>query len=779
MTRPARLKKILLFGIALLLPFFAFLLFDRLYPLPDMHADPARIILAQDGTPLWRFADAQGIWRYPVRMEEVSPLYVQALLAYEDRWFYRHPGINPFALARAAWMNWRSGRILSGGSTISMQVARLLVPHERSWQGKLQQMLRTLQLEWHYPKKQILEIYLNRAPFGGTLEGVAAASWAYLAKPPARVTAAEAALLAVLPQAPSRLRPDRYPQRAREARNKVLQRLRQQNVWPARQISEAMEEDIWLTTRREPALAPLLARRLLQHHKTDPLITSTLDSGLQQRLESLLLGWKNRLPPRVSAAILVVDSRSMEVRAYLGSADLQDAARAGHVDMVQAVRSPGSTLKPLLYALALDDGLIHSESLLQDIPRQHARYQPGNFSQGFSGPVSASEALIHSLNVPAVQLLELYGARRFAARLEQAGIRLRFPGNEVPGLALILGGTGISLEQLVMAYAALARDGTTAPLRMHMDETLQTRYLFSPGAAWIVQRILAGQAHPHSSTQHRLAGFAWKTGTSHGYRDAWAIGTGNGHVIGVWLGRPDGTPVPGQYGQVSAVPLLMQVHQRLPHQSVLPVPQPAGVGVASICWPGGQPLPEGDDNCRRQRFAWTLDGQTPATPAMPGVQQQIWQTFWLNDAGRQLAPTCDSARRTERALWPASLEAWLPAGERRARRLPPMDDTCPPARPAEGDGLRITGVSHGTRLQLPAGSDASTLELEFHAEAALGGIWWYLNGEPLGPTGTATSLRQHFADKGRQQISIMDGTGRTAMVEFDIVEPIRYPDKEK
>ncbi|HLD65662.1 MAG TPA: transglycosylase domain-containing protein, partial [Pseudomonas sp.] len=235
---------------------------DRLFPLPLPGDDLARVVLAEDGTPLWRFADRDGVWRYPIRPEQVSPYYLEALLTYEDRWFYSHPGINPLALGRAAWQNLRGGRVLSGGSTLSMQVARLLEPHTRTLGGKLRQLWRTAQLEWHLSKEQILTIYLDRAPFGGTLQGVAAASWAYLGKPPSQLTRAEAALLAVLPQAPSRLRPDRHPERARAARDKVLARVAGFGVWPQAEVDEALQEPVLLAPRQEPRLAPLLARRL-------------------------------------------------------------------------------------------------------------------------------------------------------------------------------------------------------------------------------------------------------------------------------------------------------------------------------------------------------------------------------------------------------------------------------------------------------------------------------------------------------------------------------------
>ncbi|MDN5596399.1 MAG: penicillin-binding protein 1C, partial [Pseudomonas sp.] len=570
---------------------------DRIWPLPLPQDGLARVVLAEDGTPLWRFADAHGVWRYPVHTSEVSPYYLDALLTYEDRWFYQHPGVNPLALVRATWQNLSGARVVSGGSTLSMQVARLLDPHSRTLHGKLRQLWRTAQLEWHLSKDEILNLYLNRAPFGGTLQGVAAASWAYLGKSPSQLTHAEAALLAVLPQAPSRLRPDRHPQRAQEARDKVLRRLAEFQVWPQSAVDEALEEPLLLAPRLEPSLAPLLARRL-NRPDSPPLIRTTLDATLQRRLEDLLLGWRARLPEHTSAAILVVEEESMAVRAYLGSVDINDTKRFGHVDMISALRSPGSTLKPFLYGMALDDGLIHSESLLQDVPRRYGDYRPGNFSMGFTGAVPASTALSSSLNLPAVQLLEAYGPKRFAAQMRIGGMPLALPALAEPNLALILGGAGSRLEDLVSGYSALARDGKSATLRLQPDDALRERPLLSPGAAWIVRRILSGQARPDRDPRAELVQrpvLAWKTGTSYGFRDAWAIGVGPRYLIGVWIGRPDGTPVPGQFGLASAAPLMLQVHDVLTNRDSqrgisAPVkPVPANIGVGGECLPRGHP----------------------------------------------------------------------------------------------------------------------------------------------------------------------------------------------
>ncbi|ELQ17698.1 penicillin-binding protein 1C [Pseudomonas fluorescens BRIP34879] len=752
---------------------------DRLWPLPLPQDDLARVVLAEDGTPLWRFADANGVWRYPVQTGEVSPYYLDALLTYEDRWFYEHPGVNPLSLVRATWQNLTGARVVSGGSTLSMQVARLLDPHSRTWHGKLRQLWRTAQLEWHLSKEQILNLYLNRAPFGGTLQGVAAASWAYLGKSPAQLTHAEAAMLAVLPQAPSRLRPDRHPQRAQQARDKVLRRLAEFQVWPQSAVDEALEEPLLLAPRLEPSLAPLLARRL-NRADSPPLIRTTLDATLQRRLEDLLLGWRARLPEHTSAAILVVEEETMAVRAYLGSVDINDARRFGHVDMISALRSPGSTLKPFLYGMALDEGLIHSESLLQDVPRRYGDYRPGNFSMGFTGAVPASTALSSSLNLPAVQLLEAYGPKRFAAQMRIGGVPLALPALAEPNLALILGGAGSRLEDLVSGYSAFARDGKSATIRLQPDDVLRERPLLSPGSAWIVRRILSGQARPDRDPRAELVqrpALAWKTGTSYGFRDAWAIGVGPRYLIGVWIGRPDGTPVPGQFGLASAAPLMLQVHDVLANRDSqrgisAPVkPVPANVGVAAICWPLGQPMSRSDPNCRRQRFAWTLDNTTPPTllaldqPLSVGLKE----TVWVNARGLRVDAQCPGAVARDIALWPAPLEPWLPKAERRDARIPAADPDCPPPALAAASPLSIVGVREGDQLRLPAASQ-QTLRLKLSALGGSGRRWWFLNGAPLGDSANQDSINASFDRLGRYQLSVLDEAGQTARLEFSVVD---------
>lgn len=745
---------------------------DRLWPLPLKEVNPARVVVDEQGTPLWRFADSEGIWRYPVTIEEVSPRYLEALIQYEDRWFWDHPGVNPFSVLRAAWQDLTSGRVVSGGSTLTMQVARLLDPHPRTFGGKIRQLWRALQLEWHLSKRDILTLYLNRAPFGGTLQGVGAASWAYLGKSPAQLSYSEAALLAVLPQAPSRLRPDRWPGRAEAARNKVLARMETQGVWSAKQVRESREEPVWLAPRQMPQLAPLFSRMMLGKSRNDKIVT-TLDAALQRQLEELAMNWKGRLPPRSSLAMIVVDHATMKVRGWVGSVDINDDSRFSHVDMVSAIRSPGSVLKPFVYGLAMDDGLIHPASLLQDVPRRTGDYRPGNFDSGFHGPISMSEALLRSLNLPAVQVLEAYGPKKFAGKLRNVGLPLILPAGAQPNLALILGGAGARLQDIVAAYSAFARHGNAARLRLLPGDPLVERPLMTPGAAWIIRRILANQAQPlPDSALPQVVPLAVKTGTSYGYRDAWAIGVNARYVIGIWTGRPDGTPVAGQFGYASAVPLLNQVNNLLLSHSVVDEarlprdPRPASVGRGVICWPGGQALPDGDDNCRRRLATWLLDGSQPPTLLLPEQEgmRGIRFPLWLDSAGKRVAADCPQATQKTVDVWPLALEPWLPGTERRAERIPPSSTQCPPLSQDDPVPLILSGIQEGAVVKRLPGEPRVSLPLQ--VSGSTGQRWWFLNGEPLNAQGRTYTLKLEQA--GEYQLLVMDEAGQVATVHFTL-----------
>lgn len=751
---------------------------DRLFPLhlPSQHDLFARVVTDSEGRPLRAFPDSNGVWRYPITLEEVSPLYLEALINYEDRAFWIHPGFNPLAFGRALAQAIFNGHVVSGGSTLTMQVARLLHPHSRTIPGKLYQLLRALQLEWHLSKREILQLYLNLAPFGGTIEGVQAAAYAYLDKPASALTHGEAALLAVLPQSPTRIRPDRNPARAQAARDKVLQRMARLGVWDAQTVADAMQETVYANTLRPPQSAPLLASTLVQRHRDSALIHSTINGRLQRNLEDYVSRYRSRLPLHSSLAVLVVDNRDLSVRAYVGAVEFGNQQRFGYLDMVQAQRSPGSTLKPFLYAMALEDGLIHSESLLSDVPRSGSQYRPGNFSGGFSGPVSVAEALQRSLNVPAVSLLEQYGAQRFADRLAQGGLPLTLPGDKSPGLAIILGGAGVTLENLVGAYSALARNGMGGKLRYRQQDPLQERYLLEPGAAWITWQML--QATPRPDRLRTLAqvrdrhAIAWKTGTSYGFRDAWSVGVSQRYTVGVWVGRPDGTPMPGHYGGETAAPLMFDIFQQLNDRSG-PPPQPAQVSRKVICWPLGLALEQTEPaHCEQQRTAWVLNDTVP--PTLGGGRNPL--PLWLDPkTGKRVTALCGGGGHQLRmvALWPAAVEPWLPGARRRANRIPPLDSRCGEDQLLMVSAPLIQGVEEGARL-MPSVDQQQMPLVRLSAAGGVGELQWYINGVWRYSSKAHQAFSHRFDSTGRYEIVVVDEQGQTDRRRLTVERPGFY-----
>lgn len=548
--------------------------------LPPLTLETSVEVLARDGRLLRAYTVADGRWRLAVTADQVDARYVAMLIAYEDRRFYSHNGVDPLALARSALSSMLSGRLVSGGSTLTMQVARLLEDGSTGTvRGKLRQVRVALALERELSKEEILTLYLNLAPMGGNLEGVRAGSFAWFGKEPQRLTEAEAALLVALPQAPSARTPDTHSEAARLAIGRVLDRAVAVGALTGEAAAAARAEALPTTRRPFTALAPHLADRLRAADPAARLHRTTIDADLQAALESLVLGALRGLPPQATVALVVADPDSGQVLASIGSADYTSDARSGFVDMTQALRSPGSTLKPLIYGLAFSDGIAHPETLLDDRPEDYGGYSPQNFDGLFRGVVTAREALESSLNLPAVALTEALGPARLLSSLRQAGVGAVVPG-DAPGLALALGGVGVTLEGLVQLYAAIARGGEARALTASAAETASnpSPRLMTPEAAWHVADVLAGDPRPAGLPDWPLA---FKTGTSHGNRDALALAFDGAHVVGVWVGRPDGSPVPGMYGVDVAAPLVFEVFARLGGVVALPPSPPGALVVAA------------------------------------------------------------------------------------------------------------------------------------------------------------------------------------------------------
>jgi penicillin-binding protein 1C len=556
-------------------------LFQAFGPAPlGRDLEVSTLVLDRNGKLLRAYLTSQGRWRLPATREQADTSYLDALLTYEDKRFFHHRGVDPLALMRAAYQFVTHGHIVSGGSTITMQVARLLEPREeRSLHVKLREAVRALQLEWALSKDDILGLYLTLAPYGGNLEGVRAASLAYFGKEPRRLTLGEAALLVALPQSPEVRRPDRSPEAAKRARNRVLDRIGEHGLFSDAEIARAKAEPVPKARKGMPLLAPHAADQAMGGSPKEHVLRLTIDGALQKVLESLAHDRAQALGPDLSVAMVVVDNATGEVLARVASPDYFDERRAGQVDLTQAVRSPGSALKPFIYGLGFEDGLIHPETLIEDRPIRYAGYQPENFDLTFQGTVTVRRALQQSLNVPAVAVLDEVGPSRLIARLAEAGAPLVLPRREAPGLPLALGGVGVRLADLTMLYAGLARQGTVAPLVERLDAPpLPPKRLIEPVAAWYVATVLLGTPPPENAAGGRIA---FKTGTSYGYRDAWAVGFDGKRTIGVWVGRPDGAPVTGLAGRVTTAPILFDAFARL-GQPLQPLPSaPKGALIAT------------------------------------------------------------------------------------------------------------------------------------------------------------------------------------------------------
>lgn len=578
--------------------------------LPPLQVETSVEVLDRNGALLRAYTVADGRWRLGVDLSQVDPSYIGALLAYEDKRFYDHDGVDPQALLRAAAQAVWNGHIVSGGSTLTMQVARLLEESGTGHvAGKIRQMRVALALERRLSKADILSLYLQLAPYGGNLEGLRAATLSYYGKEPLRLTPAEAALLVAIPQSPEMRRPDRSVAHATDARDRVLARALRDGLIDSDQFNAARSEVVPALRRPFPALAPHMSDRILAEEPEKIQHQLTLNKTLQTKLELLASDVVTGHGDKLQVAIVVADHASGEVLASVGSAAFRADARAGFVDMTRAIRSPGSTLKPLIYGLAFDEGLAHPETLIEDRPSDFNGYKPQNFDRQFRGTIRIREALQQSLNIPVVALTDALGPAKLLGALDKSGVKYDLPGGQA-GLAIALGGIGVRLEDMVQLYASIARGGVSLPLthQMHGQQAEGQRVL-SASAAWQVGDILAGLAPPPGAPENRLA---YKTGTSYGHRDAWAIGFDGRHVIGVWMGRPDGTPVPGAFGADMAAPVLFQAFARLkPALTPQPPAPPSTLLVSNTQLP--QPL----QHFRSRNAAFEPEKDAPAVAFPP------------------------------------------------------------------------------------------------------------------------------------------------------------------
>jgi penicillin-binding protein 1C len=742
------------------------------FPLPiaRLKKPASAFVYSREGHLLAAFTSSDTYWRKPVTLPQISPLLQKSVIACEDRWFYYHPGVNPISLIKAAIDNIRAGRVVRGGSTISMQVARMMEPKSRTLLAKAVEIVRAFQIEAHFSKREILEIYFNLAPYGGNVEGVGAAAYFYFAKTPLELTASEAALLTSIPNAPSVLRPDLYFDKSMIARDRVLSVMQRQDVITKEEYTEALAEDVKPRKYSPPLLAPHFSRDLVMAGVARPEVHSTLNLRIQSACEGVVA---NHMHDLVSmnihnAAVVVVKNSTAEVLAMVGSADYFDKTKQGQVNGATSPRSPGSALKPFVYALAFDKGIISPSRIVEDLPVYYSGYSPENYDRKYRGAVPAAEALRLSLNIPAVWACSNVGQRNFCGLLRRGGISTLARKDQDYGLPIVLGACEVSLLELTTLYSALARGGTYLPYRMILDSTARdTTRLISTDAAYIISEILTELQRPDFPSSWEFSPnipkVAWKTGTSYGRRDAWSIGYNREFTVGVWAGNFTGEASPDLVGAEIAAPILFEIFEAITGgRGESWFEMPIGVGTREVC---------------------AISGMVPSAVCptvirefyMPGVspidQCNIHREIIIDSHnGIRLCKYCAIGKRCERRVvevWPAKTATWLAASGRAISSVPEHNPDC--TGMAQGDRPLITSPNDDAlyviRKHIPI--DFQRISLEASVAAGANFLYWFLDGEYF----TRTELGRkvfYIPEPGAHKVTCIDDAGRSSSLIFRV-----------
>lgn len=793
-------------GLIIALIAVAFLL-NYLFPLPPP-PQYSPIVTAADGSVLHAFLNPTQKWRMKTELAEITPALQQAIINKEDRYFKYHFGVNPIAIVQAAGRNlFKSGRT-TGASTITMQVARLLEPKERTFANKLLEMLRAMQLEAHYSKAEILQLYLNLVPYGGNVEGVKSAALLYFQQPPDYLSLAQTVTLAIIPNQPRTLVLGKNNQKILAERNRWLHQFEKENLFPKQDLESALAEPLDAQRGAAPTLAPHLARRLVTQLPHEAIIHSTLQRNAQAKTEDLTLNYVRRLHELgiSQAAVLVVNNKTRAVEAYVGSADFRDAASLGQVDGVRAVRSPGSTLKPFLYGLAIDQGLITPKMKLPDVPTNFDGFRPENFDKSCAGEVTVEHALNYSLNIPAVRVLAEVGVPAFTQKLGQAGFKKVAQNAPQLGLSTILGGCGATLEELTGLYAAIANKGAFSPLVLHQqpgvrysvlgvgpleakkpntkNPTPKTKHLtpntrnqqpstqlLSPSAAFLISDILSQRIRPdlplnYEASLH-LPKIAWKTGTSYGRRDAWSIGYNRDYTIGVWVGNFSGQGSPALTGTDIATPLLFDLFNALAYNSPNNwATPPAALDFRLVCTETG--LVPGK-HCPDQLIDYYLPGTSTARHC-----EHLKEALVSANGQVAYCRACVPTTGFRRQLFPNPLPEVLAFWEARGRpgqRLPPHNPACRLVRGADdgrGTALAITSPTANAEYVLSR-REKQQLLLTCAAGPEVRQVYWYVNDRFL--RAAPATVRVFFRPPGGSvKISCADDHGRNVDVRVLVSE---------
>ena len=749
-----------------------FLGLDCFFPFPyqRLHGPASAIVRDRHGEVLRAFIASDDAWQFPVALNEVAPALKKAILESEDRWYYWHVGVNPLSVARAAWSNWRSGRVVSGASTIPMQIARMVEPKDRTLLAKAAEMFRALQLDWHFSKDELLEIYLNLLPQGGNRRGVGAGAHFYFGKRPEQLSVAEAALLAVLPRSPASYDPTRHAAAALAVRNELLRELGRREAFDEATVALALREALPTRLRTNPFRAPHFARYMVARAGGSGDIATTLDGSLQRIAEERVSWFAKRLRDRgiENVAAVVIENETRALRAMVGSAGFFETPYGGQVNGAMARRSPGSTLKPLLYAMAIDSGLVIPESRLLDVPTDFGGYVPENYDSTYHGQVTVAEALAASLNLPAVRLLARAGTGRFLSLLKRGGLSTLDKSSAHYGLALALGACEATLLDLTNLYCSLRMDGVHRPVRFVPGPPTKGVRIISREAAYLVGETLTEVSRPDLPRSWELAHdvprVAWKTGTSFGHRDAWAIGFSGRLTIGVWVGNFDGSAVRGISGSEHAGPLLFELFRALEGDSG-EWRKPRGLQLDSVTLcAASRDLP--GEHCDATIQAEHLPGRSR-------LARCDWHraVFVDRGSGHVLSGNCLDGRPYERrvlTVHPPELQAWRRVGSQTVVPLPRVSADCGVVQ--VGTVPRIVSPQAGTpyllRPDVPARHQK--LPLTAHADASADRLYWYQNGALLGTVAVGDRLFVRL-QPGEHRLVAVDNFGRSASTAYRVV----------
>lgn len=749
----------------------------------SIHQTPyASMLVARDGQLLGASIASDQQWRF-APVSTIPEKYRQSLLHFEDRHFYYHPGIDPTAIARAFYSNLCAGKVVSGGSTISMQLARLLSQSSnknktgRKLSQKMREALLALQLEWHYSKNEILHLYASHAPFGGNIVGLRAAAWRYFGRPPEAMSWAESALLAVLPNSPALIHPGRQRDKLKHKRDRLLKQLHDKNFLSSLDLELALLEPLPEKPHVLPQLAPHLLATLKKNHPRDSVFESTLDADLQTRVRAIAERQAKRLANEGAhnIALLVVDHQQFETLAYIGNQSWANSAEfAPDLDIIQRPRSTGSLLKPLLYGLMLQGGEITPRTLVPDIPTQFGGYTPQNYDREYRGAVPAQWVLAHSLNIPSVRMLRQYGIRRFHEDLQSLGMSTLFRPADDYGLTLILGGAEGTLWEMTNIYArlaAVARDGTAREPSLLMDQETSEYYQkrLGQGAAWLTLQALIDVARPGRENYWRdFAGsqaIAWKTGTSYGLRDAWAIGSNGRYTVGVWVGNADGEAANFLSGQTSAAPLLFDVFDTLPKVSWFDKPE-AALKTVAVCADDGF-LAGGQ--CTAEEIAIPFESHfARITPYHQRIHVDLKGQFRVHSG-------CEAVSNMQPADWfvlPPTQEFYWRQHHSDYKPLPPWRSDCRAGALALEADIPIDLVypHESSQVYIPMDLDGKRSRVVLKAIHRDPGakLYWHLDEQYLGETKVfhdqAVSL-----EPGRHKLILLDQDGHQLVRWFTVL----------